>query len=65
MFTPDEPSRIGHIAVAVGSRDAVDHLIAAMRLARVTIVRDPRVTGDGYYEAVVADTEGNLVEVTA
>jgi len=49
----------------LGSRDAVDRLVAAMRAAGVAIARGPRVTGDGYYEAVVSDTEGNLVEITA
>ncbi|MDF1511602.1 glyoxalase/bleomycin resistance/extradiol dioxygenase family protein, partial [Robertmurraya sp. DFI.2.37] len=24
----------------------------------------PRVTGDGYYESVVEDPEGNLIELT-
>jgi lactoylglutathione lyase len=56
---------MAHIAVSLGSRDAVDRLVAAMRAAGVAIARGPRVTGDGYYEAVVSDTEGNLVEITA
>jgi len=56
---------MAHIAVSLGSRDAVDRLVGAMRAAGVTIARDPRITGDGYYEAVVSDTEGNLLEITA
>ena len=28
------------------------------------MVDDPRTTGDGYYEAVVADPDGNRVELT-
>ena len=28
-------------------------------------IRERRGTGDGYYEAVVLDSEGNLVEITA
>jgi len=39
--------------------------VAEMKAAGVPIVSGPRVTGDGYYEAVVTDTEGNLVEITA
>jgi lactoylglutathione lyase len=36
-----------------------------MRNAGVTVTGGPRITGDGYYEAAVIDTEGNLVEITA
>jgi lactoylglutathione lyase len=28
------------------------------------VVGQPRLTGDGYYEAVVLDPEGNVVEIT-
>jgi len=31
----------------------------------VTVLDGPRRTGDGYYECVVLDPEGNRVEVTA
>jgi len=65
MNTPVDAPRMAHIAVSLGSRDAVDRLVGAMRAAGVTIARGPRVTGDGYYEAVVTDTEGNLLEITA
>jgi lactoylglutathione lyase len=43
----------------------VDRLVKEMEQAGVQIVSGPRVTGDGYYEAVIADSEGNLVEITA
>ncbi|MGH8694774.1 MAG: VOC family protein, partial [Burkholderiales bacterium] len=29
-----------------------------------TVVDGPRVTGDGYYEAVVLDPDGNRIELT-
>jgi lactoylglutathione lyase len=35
-----------------------------MEAAGVHIVRGPRLSGDGYYEASVIDTEGNLIEIT-
>jgi lactoylglutathione lyase len=53
-----------HIAVALGSRDAVDAAVAALRRLGVPIESEPRVTGDGYYEAVVLDPERNRVELT-
>jgi lactoylglutathione lyase len=64
MASPAEAARPAHLAVSVGSREAVDHLIQSMEAAGVRIVSHPRLTGDGYYEAVIADSEGNLVEVT-
>ena len=64
MASPGEAPRMAHIAVSVGSREAVDRLIEEMKAAGVHIVSVPRQTGDGYYEAVVTDTEGNLVEIT-
>ncbi len=53
-----------HIALALGSRDAVDAAVAALRLRGVPIESEPRVTGDGYYEAGILDPEGNRVELT-
>jgi lactoylglutathione lyase len=65
MASPDEVARLAHLAVSVGSRNAVDRLVKAMEAAGVHIVSGPRLTGDGYYEAVVIDTEGNLIEITS
>ena len=64
MRSPDEVPRHAHLAVSVGSRDAVDRLVKEMEAVGVRIVGAPRITGDGYYEALVTDTEGNLVEIT-
>ena len=64
MAAPQEAPRLAHIAVSVGSRQDVDALIARMRADGVTILSEPRETGDGYYETVIADSEGNVVEVT-
>ena len=65
MESPAEAPRMAHIAISVGSREAVDSLIEEMKAVGVPIVSGPRVTGDGYYEAVVIDSEGNLVEITS
>lgn len=53
-----------HIALALGSRVAVDEAIAMLRQRGVSVESDPRVTGDGYYEAVILDPERNRVELT-
>jgi hypothetical protein len=35
-----------------------------LRQDGIRIVFEPRVTGDGYYESVVEDPDGNEVEIT-
>ncbi|HEX8528620.1 MAG TPA: VOC family protein [Cytophagales bacterium] len=53
-----------HLAFSTGSRDAVDHLTDRLRRDGYPVLGEPRTTGDGYYESVVADPDGNLVEIT-
>ena len=64
MTMPEERARPAHVALAVGSREAVDRLVGRMRTDGITTASEPRLTGDGYYEAAVIDSEGNLVEIT-
>jgi len=54
-----------HLAVAVGSRAAVEALTARMAADGVRVLSPPRQTGDGYFESVVEDPDGNPVEITA
>ncbi len=53
-----------HLAISTGSREAVDSLVERMRDDGIRISSEPRVTGDGYYESVVTDPDGNEIEVT-
>ena len=55
---------IAHISFSVGSKEKVDLLTKEMSDDGVTIVGEPRTTGDGYYESVVLDPEGNRIEIT-
>jgi lactoylglutathione lyase len=54
-----------HIALSVGSRADVEALTQRMRDDGVRILSSPRQTGDGYFESVVEDPDGNAVEITA
>jgi lactoylglutathione lyase len=56
---------LAHFALRVGSREAVHAIVERLRAAQVTIAGEPRLTGDGYYEAVVHDPDGNILELIA
>jgi lactoylglutathione lyase len=56
---------LAHVAFAIGDEQAVDALAARLRAAGVALADGPRRTGDGYYECVVCDPEGNRVEIAA
>ena len=53
-----------HISFSVGSKEEVDRLTQQMSDDGITIAGQPRTTGDGYYESVVLDPEGNRIEIT-
>jgi lactoylglutathione lyase len=54
-----------HLAVSVGSDQHVEELTEDLRRDGQTVIGSPRRTGDGYYESVVLDPEGNRIEITA
>ena len=70
MYRPDISGNVGeyfgfaHLAFSVGSKEKVDSLTQQMSDDGITIVGQPRTTGDGYYESVVLDPEGNRIEIT-
>ena len=69
-----EPQEVGHevsqhigfthLSFSVGSKEEVDRLTQQMSADEVPVVGQPRTTGDGYYESVVLDPEGNRIEIT-
>lgn len=63
---PQAP-RLGwiHLAFKLGSRIKVNRKTQALKAAGFTCVGEPRFTGDGYYESVFQDPEGNLFELMA
>ena len=55
---------LAHFAVSVGSKEQVDKLTELFQSDGFSVVGAPRTTGDGYYESVIKDPEGNLIEIT-
>jgi len=53
-----------HFSISVGDEKKVNELTDILRKDGFQIVGEPRTTGDGYYESVVEDCEGNRVEIT-
>src|SRR5699024_9565449 len=53
-----------HIALAVCGNATVEEKTAQLVADGFPLLSRPRTTGDGYYESVVQDPEGNLVEIT-
>ena len=54
-----------HLSLAVGSNAEVDRLTKLLTGDGYRLVDGPRRTGDGYYESVVLDPDGNRVEINA
>lgn len=53
-----------HFAVSTGSKERVDSLTSQLKNDGFKILDGPRTTGDGYYESVALDPDGNRVEIT-
>lgn len=62
--TQSESIGYAHLAFAVGTEKIVDSLTNQLVKDGFSLLNGPRVTGDGYYESVIADLEGNLIEIT-
>jgi lactoylglutathione lyase len=56
---------ITHLAVSVGNVASVNELTERLRTEGYTVQNEPRTTGDGYYESVALDPEGNSIEIVA
>jgi lactoylglutathione lyase len=56
---------LAHFAISIGGKERVNALTERLRKDNYTIFKEPRTTGDGYYESVILDPEGNYVEISA
>jgi catechol 2,3-dioxygenase-like lactoylglutathione lyase family enzyme len=63
---PLNHERIGlaHFSISVGSKEQVDAFTKMLEDEGVRIHSYPRTTGDGYYESVILDPDGNKIELT-
>jgi len=59
-----EWSGYAHIAFSVGSQEQVDALTRQLQEDGYQLLNGPRVTGDGYYESLFLDPDGNRIEIT-
>lgn len=73
MHRPDIAEHIGkkgiinglaHFAISVGSKERVNQITELIRANGFEVIGEPRTTGDGYYESVILDPEGNNIEIT-
>ena len=55
---------LAHLAVSVGSRQRVEELTRLLKSDGFEVIDGPRQTGDGYFESVILDPDGNRIEIS-
>jgi lactoylglutathione lyase len=71
VIAPSSAQSVGHgvgyahLALELPDQAAVREVAAALAAAGTAVTSAPRTTGDGYYEAVVLDPDGNSIELLA
>ncbi len=53
-----------HLSFSLGSKEEVDRLTSLLTQNGYACISGPRTTGDGYYESLVLDPDGNRIELT-
>lgn len=61
----EEAIGLAHFAFEVESKGQVDKLIELFRKKGHRILGEPRLTGDGFYEGVLEDPDGNRIELVS
>jgi lactoylglutathione lyase len=61
----EHPLGYTHISFKLGSMEKVNQLTLELQQSGCPLLNGPRMTGDGYYESVLSDPEGNLIELVA
>lgn len=52
-----------HIAFSAGSKNAVQELAKQLETEGYEIVKQPRMTKDGYFQCIILDPDGNRIEI--
>jgi lactoylglutathione lyase len=60
----EQETGFSHLAISVGSKEEVIRLTNRLANDGYEVLKDPRYTGDGYYESLVLDPEKNRIEIT-
>jgi len=60
----EEALGYAHLAISAGSEEAVDAMTHRLENDGYTCPSGPRKTGDGYYESLILDPDGNRIEIT-
>ncbi|MGM0508567.1 MAG: VOC family protein [Fusobacteriota bacterium] len=55
---------LAHFSISVGSKKDVLKITNKLKKDGYDVIGEPRTTGDGYFESVVLDPEGNRIEIT-
>jgi len=61
---PELKTGYAHIAISAGSKEKVIEIIGKFRDDGFKIKSEPRTTGEGFFESVIFDPDGNEVEIT-
>jgi len=56
---------LAHFAIRAGTRQEVEALTRKLEKDGFVVESFPRTTGDGYFESVILDPEGNKIELVA
>lgn len=59
----DSMTGLSHFAFFMPSKEVLNAKIRSLVNHGIEVVGNPRITGDGYYEAIVLDPDGNRVEL--
>lgn len=54
---------LAHLAFSAGSAAKVDQLTDQLRQVGYRVTGEPCTTGDGFYESVILDPDGNRIEI--
>lgn len=61
---PNKMKGLAHFGISLGSEERVLQLTEQLREDGYKVFSEPRYIGDGYFESVIGDPEGNYVELT-